>query len=224
MEIRMTHPIIKDLNRRYTTKKYDATKRISAGDMAVIKQALRMSPSSVNSQPWKFIIIESDGAKKRFHDTFVNKFQMNQNHATEASHIILFAYHPRFTREEYAKVVDVEVSSGHLPAEKYDEMMDKGMFFAELHADEAGRNGSWTKAQTYLALGNALHTLARLGIDSTPMEGVDSELIGEIFKEELGGYVCEVALAMGYHLDGGDYNHGLPKARLALEDVVVMAV
>ena len=218
----MSHPIIEDLNLRYTTKKYDVTKRLSAENMAVIKEALRMSPSSVNSQPWKFIIIESDGAKQRFHDTFVNKFQMNQKHATEASHIILFAYHPRFTKKEYARVVDAEVSSGHLPAEKHDEMMGKGMFFAELHADKTGHNSSWTKAQTYLALGNALHTLARLGIDSTPMEGVDSELIGEIFKEELGGYVCDVALAMGYHLDGGDYNHGLPKARLALEDVVTV--
>lgn len=218
----MTHPIIKDLNRRYSTKKYDATKRISAEDMAVITEALRMSPSSVNSQPWKFIIIESDEAKQRFHDTFANKFEMNQKHAKEASHIILFAYNPRYTKEQYGKVVDAEVSSGHLPAEKYDEMLNKGFFFSELNTDETGFNGWWTKAQTYLALGNMLHTLARLGIDSTPMEGVDSELIGEIFKEELGGYVCDVALAMGYHLDGGDYNHGRPKARLALEDVVIV--
>ena len=28
------------------------------------------------------------------------------------------------------------------------------------------------------------------------------------------------ALAIGYHKDGEDYNHGLPKARLALEQVV----
>lgn len=218
----MSHPIIEDLNRRYTTKKYDATKRISADDMAVIKEALRMSASSVNSQPWKFIVIESDVAKQRFHDTFVNKFQMNQKHAHEASHIILFAHNPRFTVEQYKKRVDAEVSSGHLPIEKYDEMVGKGSFFIELNTDATGSNGTWTKAQTYLALGNALHTAMRLGIDSTPMEGIDSELIGDIFKEELGGYVCDVALALGYHLEGGDPNHGLPKARLAQEDVVTV--
>jgi nitroreductase/dihydropteridine reductase len=218
----MTHPIIQDLNRRYAAKKYDATKRISTDDMAVIKEALRMSASSVNSQPWKFIVIESDGAKQRFHDTFINKFQMNQQHAKEASHIILFAYNPRFTKEHYKKVVDVEISSGHLPAEKYDEMLNKGLFFAEMNTDETGFNGHWTKAQTYLALGNALHTVARLGIDSTPMEGVDSELIGTTFKKELDGYVCESALALGYHLEGEDYNNGKPKARLAQEDVVIV--
>jgi nitroreductase/dihydropteridine reductase len=37
----MTHPIIEDLNRRYTTKKYDATKCISADDMTVIKEAVQ---------------------------------------------------------------------------------------------------------------------------------------------------------------------------------------
>ena len=220
VEVHMIHPIIEDLNHRYATKKYDPAKRISRDDMAVIKEALRMSPSSVNSQPWKFIVIESDEAKQRLYGSFANKFQMNQKHAKEASHIILFAYNPRYTKEQYRKVVDAEVSSGHLPAEKYDDMLDKGFFFAELNTDEAGFNGHWTKAQTYLALGNALHTLARLGIDSTPMEGVDSALIGEIFKDELDGYVCDVALALGYHLEGGDYNNGLPKARLAMEDVV----
>ncbi len=218
----MTHPVLKDLNRRYSTKKYDATRRISPQDMAVIMEALRMTPSSVNSQPWKFIVIASDEAKRRLHDTFVNKFQMNQKHASEASHIILFAYNPRFTVEQYKKAVDAEVSAGHLPAERYGDMVATGTFFIEKNADENGINAHWTKAQTYLSLGNALHTAARLGIDSTPMEGVDSELIGEIFKEELNGFVCEVAMALGYHLEGEDYNSGLPKARLALEDVVTV--
>jgi nitroreductase/dihydropteridine reductase len=215
----MTHPIIKDLNTRYTAKKYDADKRISAEDMEIIKEALRLSASSINSQPWKFIIIESDEAKQRFHDTFENMHQFNQPHAKEASHTILFAHDPKFTKEKFAKRVDAEVSSGHLPADMYDMFMG-AYAFADMNTDEEGFNGNWTKAQVYIALGNILHTLARLGIASTPMEGVDSELIGEKFADELEGHVVDVALAIGYHKDGEDYNHGLPKARLALEQVV----
>ncbi|WCP69327.1 nitroreductase family protein [Vibrio tubiashii] len=214
----MTHPIIKDLNTRYTAKKYDATKRISAEDMQVIKEAIRLSASSINSQPWKFIVLESDEAKQRFHNTFANMHQFNQPHAKEASHTILFAHNPHFTKEQYAKVVDAEVTSGHLPAERY--MLNGAYGFAELNTDETGFNGNWTKAQTYIALGNTLHTLARMGIASTPMEGVDPELIGEVFKDELDGYVCDFALAMGYHKEGEDYNHGLPKARLPMDDVI----
>lgn len=217
----MSHPIIQDLNRRYTAKKYDASKRISPQDMDVIKEAIRLSASSINSQPWKFIVIESDEAKQRFHDTFANMHQFNQPHAKEASHIILFAHNPKFTKDDYRKVVDVEVSSGHLPAEMYDNMLNGAFGFAESQTNELGFNGHWTKAQTYIALGNTLHVLARLGIASTPMEGVDPEMIGKIFEKELDGYVCEFALAMGYHLEGEDYNYGLPKSRLAVEDVLV---
>lgn len=216
----MTHPIIQDLNTRYTAKKYDATKRISAEDMQVIKEAIRLSASSINSQPWKFIVLESDDAKQRFHNTFANMHQFNQPHAKEASHTILFAHNPHFTKQQYAKVVDAEVTSGHLPAERYNDMLNGAFGFAELNTDESGFNGNWTKAQTYIALGNTLHTLARLGIASTPMEGVDRELIGQEFKQELDGYVCDFALALGYHKEGEDYNHGLPKARLPIEDVI----
>ncbi|CAI2324952.1 NAD(P)H-flavin reductase [Vibrio parahaemolyticus] len=215
----VSHQIIKDLNSRYTAKRYDAEKRISQEDMAIIKEAIRLSASSINSQPWKFIVIESDEAKQRFHSTFANKHQFNQPHATTASHTILLAYDPKFTKEKFAKRVDAEVTSGHLPADMYNTFMG-AYAFAEANTDENGFNGHWTKAQVYIALGNLLHTLARLGIDSTPMEGVDPELIGEEFKDELEGHVCEVALAIGYHKDGEDYNHGLPKARMALDDVI----
>ncbi|WP_144213042.1 nitroreductase family protein [Shewanella donghaensis] len=218
----MSHPIIADLNKRYTAKKYDSSKRISSEDMDVLKEAIRLSASSINSQPWKFIILETDVAKQRFHDTFANMHQFNQPHALEASHVILFAHNPHFTKDDYRKVVDAEVSSGHLPADMYDGMLNGGFTFAESNTDEAGFNGHWTKAQIYIALGNTLHVLARLGIASTPMEGVDSSLIGESFKDELGGYVCEFALAIGYHKDGEDYNYGLPKARLAMEDVITV--
>ena len=70
----MTNPIINDLEKRYTAKRYDATKRVSQDDLAVIYEAMRLSPSSINSQPWKFIVIESDEAKERMHSTFANKF------------------------------------------------------------------------------------------------------------------------------------------------------
>lgn len=217
----MNNQIIKDLNWRYTTKSYDETKRISLENMAIIKEALRMSASSINSQPWKFIIIESDEAKKRFSDTFATMFQFNQPHAKQASHIVLLANKTHFTKDDYRKRVDVEVSSGHLPAERYDDMLG-AYAFAEMVSDENGCNGHWTKHQTYIALGNLLHTLARLQIDSTPMEGVDAQKISEIFADEMDGYECTLAVAMGYHKVPEDYNHGLPKARLAQEDIITV--
>ena len=215
----MTHPIIRDLENRYTAKKYDPAKKVSQDDLNVIYEAMRLSASSINSQPWKFIVIASDEAKQRMHDTFANKFEFNQPHVKAASHIILFANNPRYTRDNYADVVDKGIIDGRTKVEDREQAF-AGYAFADLNTDEQGVNSAWTKSQTYLALGNTLHVLARLGIDSTTMEGVDSELIGEIFAEELGGFECTVALAIGYHHSSEDYNASLPKSRLALEKVV----
>ena len=215
----MTHPIISDLQRRYTSKRYDASKQISQADLAVILEALRLSPSSINSQPWKFVVIESEQGKQRLHDSFANKFQFNQVHAKAASHTILFAYNPSYKRADYEKVIDADIANGRTKAENKEQAF--GAFaFVDLNTDEQGDNAAWTKAQTYIALGNTMHTVARLGLDSTPMEGVDPALIGEECKEELEGHICEVAVAIGYHKDGEDYNHGLPKARLAMDEVI----
>ena len=85
--------------------------------------------------------------------------------------------------------------------------------FAKMHADENGNNSCWTKAQIYIALGSVLHTLARLKIGSTPLEGIDVERLNKEFRHELDGYRCEVALAIGYSDQENDWNYNLPKSR-----------
>ncbi|WP_017220835.1 NAD(P)H-dependent oxidoreductase [Moritella dasanensis] len=216
----MTHQIIQDLSNRYTTKKFDASKKVSQEDLAVIMEAMRLSASSINSQPWKFIVIESDAAKQRMHNTFTNKFQFNQPHIFTSSHTIIFAHNPAYTRENYEAVIDKGITDKRTKPEEKEGAF--GAFaFVELNTGEDGDTSAWTKAQTYLALGNTMHTLARLNIDSTPMEGIDTDLVSKEFAVELDGYVTDVALAIGYRDAGNDYNIAPPKSRLAMEDVIV---
>lgn len=214
------HLIIEDLLWRYTTKKYDPAKRISEEDLFTVLECLRLSPSSINSQPWKFIVLDSEKAKQRMHNTYINKYQFNQPHVFDSSQIILFAYNPNYTRDNYAVVVDKNISDGRVKPQNRAGAFG-GFIFAELNTDTKGYNGNWTKAQLYIALGNILHTLARLKIDSTPMEGIDIDLMNKEFTEELDGFRCDVALAIGYrHQD--DYNSKLPKSRLSKENVIIM--
>lgn len=215
----MSNPIIDDLLWRRTTKKYDASKKISEENLEVLFEAMRLSASSINSQPWKFVVIDNESAKQRMHDTFSRMHAYNQSHIFDSSQIILFAHNPRYTRDDFDKVVDQYIEDGRIKVE--DREKSYGAFiFAENNTDETGNTACWTKAQTYLALGNTLHTLARLKIDSTPIEGIDVELVNEAFKNELDGYCCEVALAIGYH-HKDDYNAKLPKSRLKMDRVLV---
>lgn len=43
--------ILKLLQERHTTKKYDASRKISDADFDLLLESLRLAPSSVNSQP-----------------------------------------------------------------------------------------------------------------------------------------------------------------------------
>ncbi|WP_121627901.1 nitroreductase family protein [Poseidonibacter antarcticus] len=212
--------IIEDLLWRHTTKKYDKARKIPQEDLNILFEAMRLSASSINSQPWKFVVIESDEAKERMNKTFAHKFQTNQPHVFDSSMIILFAYNPHYSRDDYAEVVDKGIKDKRTKPEKRESAFG-GMFFAELNTDESGDTSAWTKAQTYLALGNTLHTLARLKIDSTPMEGIDTDLVNEEFKKELDGYQCDVALAIGYHHIEEDYNAKLPKSRREHKSIFV---
>lgn len=215
----MTHPILKDLRWRYTSKKYDPNRKVSEADLEILFEAMRLSASSINSQPWKFLVIESDAAKTRLQQTFADTTNANRAHVFESSHILLLAHNPRYTQADYEQVVEQFVADKRLPPEAKDQAL-ASYKFAEFSTDATGFNGHWTKAQLYLALGNTLHTLARLRIDSTPIEGIDAEGINREFADELEGYRCEVALAIGYHHPTEDYNSQLPKSRLALNRIL----
>jgi nitroreductase / dihydropteridine reductase len=182
----MTHPIIDDLQWRYTTKRYDKTKKVSPEDLNILLEAIRLSASSINSQPWKFIVLGSDEAKQRMHRTVAENYQFNAPAILDSSHIILFAHNPFYKRENFAEVVDNGIADGRIKPEEREAAFG-AYFFAEINMDEKGNNETWTRPQTYIALGNALHTLARLRIDSTTMEGFDSELVSKEFPEPVAG-------------------------------------
>ena len=50
---------------RYTTKHYDPARRVSDEDFDALLEVLRLSPSSVNSQPWEFFIARTAQARDK---------------------------------------------------------------------------------------------------------------------------------------------------------------
>ena len=56
---------ITSMQQRYTTKKYDPTKKIDSQKIEELKQILQLSPSSINSQPWKFTFVSDQKTKEK---------------------------------------------------------------------------------------------------------------------------------------------------------------
>ena len=74
--------------KRYATKAY-RNEKISEAKIKELAEILRLSPSSINSQPWKFAVIGDEALKA---DLAAHSF-LNEQRIKEASHlIVLFAY------------------------------------------------------------------------------------------------------------------------------------
>jgi nitroreductase/dihydropteridine reductase len=77
----------------------------------------------------------------------------------------------------------------------------------------------WMGKQVYIALGVFLSACAEMGIDSTPMEGIEPENYDNVLNQT--DYTTLCAVAIGYRTKN-DYNQpGLkPKSRIALEKII----
>ncbi len=59
------------MKQRRSCRSFDPEKQVSREDLLKIVEAGRLSPSGCNSQPWKFIVIDSPEAKEKLCDAIV---------------------------------------------------------------------------------------------------------------------------------------------------------
>jgi len=76
--------------RRYTTKAYDASRQIPQATVDALLEQLRYSPSPVTSQPWHFVVAQSDTAKARLTTSTDTDYAYNSPKLRDASHVIVF--------------------------------------------------------------------------------------------------------------------------------------
>ncbi len=189
-------------NSRYTTKKYDPTQKISAEKIEQLKEILRLSPSSINSQPWKFTIISDEKIKAEL----AAASYFNEQKIKDASHLVVFSSIDDISQFE-------KQISEHLPegAVTYYNTFLKPLPEAEIK--------SWLQSQVYLSLGFFLSACASMDIDSSPMEGIQADKYAEILK--LKGYKPLFAAAIGYrNPDDANQPSVKPKSRLEMDLIV----
>lgn len=188
--------------KRYTTKKYDSSKKIDEHTIEKLKEILRLSPSSINSQPWKFTFVADEEIKSRLAEFSLG----NREKVLDASHIVIFSVVKNAEAFENNKLKLLpEYTTTY-----YNRVLKP-------RGDE--QIMTWLTSQVYLSLGFFLSATATLGIDSTPMEGINTKEYDAILKDD--NYKTLFAVAIGYR-DKEDENQPSlnPKFRLDAEDVI----
>lgn len=194
---------IEVMRNRYTTKKYNSNKKVSDQDIQTLEQILRLSPSSINSQPWRFTFVSDFGIKNKLAE--VSFF--NATKIIDSSHLVVFS------------VID-SVSLFENQIEEKLPVGAVGYYNQFLKNKGADHIKSWLSNQVYLALGVFLSGCATMKIDSTPMEGIIGEKYDEILSQD--HYKSLFAVAIGYR-DENDPNQPKLKSKIrnAIEDVII---
>jgi nitroreductase/dihydropteridine reductase len=171
---------------RYTTKTYDETRKVPEHLIDNLKNILRLSPSSINSQPWKFIFVSDEKTKARL----AEQSYFNEQRIKESSHLVVFSVMDG--KEAFERHMQEYLAEGSLT-----------YYRKHLQSLSNEEIKSWLSQQVYLALGFFLGACASMGIDSTPMEGIQNAAYDKILN--LKGHASLVAVAIGYR-DKGDGN------------------
>jgi nitroreductase / dihydropteridine reductase len=206
---------------RHTCKAYDPNRKISTEQVEQLKILLHRAPSSVNSQPWHFIMAASDAGKARIAKAAEPPaYSANRPKILNASHIVVFCARTTLDEAQIALITDQENRDGRFQnSEGKAAQFKSRSFYANLHRFDFKDTQHWMEKQVYLALGTLLLGAATLGIDATPIEGFD----GRILNEELGlrekGLTSVVIAALGYR-SAEDFNANLPKSRLPVETII----
>ncbi|MDF1687889.1 MAG: oxygen-insensitive NAD(P)H nitroreductase [Parvibaculaceae bacterium] len=207
---------------RHTTKAYDSSKKISDENVAKMKELLRFSPSSTNWQPWHFVIASTPEGKARIAKATAEKYPFNQNSILDASHVVVFSSKLEADDAHLAKVLKQEDADGRFAAgEEFKQLSHAGReLFTNIHKHDLKDAQHWLDKQVYLNLGQFLLGVATLGLDATPMEGIDTKVLDEEFDLREKGYTSLVVVPVGYRHKTDDYNANLPKSRLPYSDIL----
>lgn len=206
--------LIESLNWRYATKKFDPAKKLDAATWKALEEALVLSPSSYGLQPWKFIVVKDPAVRAQLREK-----AWGQSQVTDASHFVVFTHRTDLTEADIdrfiARIAEVRGVTVESQA-GYRQMMVGNLVQGPKHATIA----DWTARQAYIALGQLMTAAAALGVDSTPMEGLDPAAFDQILGLEGSGYGTVMACALGYRAADDAYA-SLAKVRFATEDLVV---
>jgi nitroreductase/dihydropteridine reductase len=211
--------ILAAATKRHTAKAYDPARRVPEELMQQIYGLLRNSPSSVNSQPWHFIVASTPASRARMAKGAQGGFSYNEPKITNASHVILFCVRADADQQHLDSILEQEQRDGRFRDEAARAGQAKGRLgYVNLHRYAQKDLPQWLEKQVYIALGTAMLGAANLGIDTTPMEGIDVAALDAEFGLHERGLTSLVMLSFGYHAET-DFNAGLPKSRLAEEQV-----
>ncbi|WP_078393466.1 nitroreductase family protein [Shouchella patagoniensis] len=188
---------------RRSIRGYDENVKISKEEMAEMLTAATKAPSSVNLQPWRFVVIETPEAKAKLAP--LAKFNQQQV-KTSSAVIAVFAdmNNLDYLEEIYGKAVE----QGLMPQEVRDSQVPA------IRNLLSGITEQYNKETILIDSGlvsmQLMLTAKAYGYDTCPIGGYEKDQIAEAFDLDKERYVPVMLLSIGKAVDTGYKSYRMP--------------
>jgi len=192
---------------RRSIRVYDENVKISKDEMTQILEEATTAPSSLNLQPWRFVVIDSAEGK----DTLLPLASFNKRQVeTSAAVIAIFADYQMADYTE--EIFDTAVERGLMPPEVRDRQVDmiKGIY---KDAPKEAIKDSILLDSGLVAMQLMLVARAH-GYDTNPIGGYDKKNIAEAFGLEKERYLPVMLLSIGKAAE-----EGYPSVRFPIDRI-----
>ncbi|MEN2665862.1 nitroreductase family protein [Listeria aquatica] len=196
------------LTGRRSVRVYDENVKISKQEMKQILEETVLAPSSVNMQPWRFVVVESDEAKKKLRPLI--RFNTRQND-TSAAMILIFGDLECYAYGE--EIYNQAFQAGKMPEQIKNEQLETIIpLYESLNKQEMGRivtiDGSLAAMQLMLVARS-------YGYDTNPIGGFEQDQLAEAFGMDKERYLPVMILSIGKTKEPGFESVRLPVDKIA---------
>lgn len=203
----VTNDFNKIVAERRSIKNYDKSVKISHEEMTEILTLATRAPSSVNMQPWRFLVIESPEAKA----TLAPLARFNQTQV-ETSSAVIAVFGDLNNFEKFEEIYGAAVEKGFMPLELKEGIHASFSGYFETISPEAMKDivlvdGGLVSMQFMLAA-------RAYGYDTNPIGGYEKDKIAEAFGLDKERYVPVMLISIGKAADNGH-----PSVRLPIDQV-----
>ncbi|MGD6795044.1 nitroreductase family protein [Metabacillus indicus] len=192
---------------RRSIRNYDSSVKISREEMAEILEEAALAPSSVNLQPWRFVVIDTKEGK----ETLAPLAKFNQRQVeTSAAVIAIFA---DMKSDEYLEeIYSTAVEKGFMPADVRDQQVAAIKGFFEVMTFDQLKDMNLIDAglvSMQLMLAARAH-----GFDTNPIGGFEKDKIAEAYGLDKERYYPVMLISIGKAADEGYQSVRLPVEKI----------
>ncbi|MGV3061324.1 nitroreductase family protein [Streptococcus hyovaginalis] len=192
---------------RRSLRSYDPSVKISREDMLQMLDEAFRAPSSVNLQPWRFVIVESEEEKAKLKPLI--RFNTLQNDSSSAMILICGDRH---CYENGEKIYNQAVEEGKMPADVRDAQLNVILPTYQSYSKE--KMDRVITIDSSLAAMQFMLVARSYGYDTNAIGGFEEDQVGQAFGMDSDRYLPIMIISIGKALD-----QGYPSVRLSAEEV-----